>query len=38
MAALGQHVGDWASLLEIQVTPVVEDDVAGEVMARVYGS
>jgi hypothetical protein len=36
-AALHEDSVEWADLLEIEVVPVVEDDVAGAVAAKVYG-
>ena len=38
LAPLAEHAVEWGSLLEIRVTPVIEDDVAGQAMAKVYGS
>ena len=35
-AALYENGALWSDLLETQVTPVVEDAVAGPVLARVY--
>jgi hypothetical protein len=35
--ALHQNAVQWADLLEIQAVPVVEDDVAGAVAAKLYG-
>ena len=34
--ALAEHVAEWSNLLEFQVTPVIEDAVAGEALSRVY--
>ncbi len=36
-AALAENVALWADVLELQVTPVVEDDVAATVAKKVYG-
>jgi hypothetical protein len=36
-AALAEINAEWADLLDLEVVPVVEDDVAGEVATRVYG-
>ena len=36
--ALAEHVAQWANLLELQVTPVIEDDEAASGMSRVYGT
>jgi len=38
MIDLSQHVAQWASLLRIEVTPVIDDAEAGEVAARVRAS
>lgn len=35
--ALGEHVAEWANLLEIEVSPVIGDDDAGAALSRVYG-
>jgi hypothetical protein len=36
-AALAEINAGWADLLELEVVPVVEDDVAGAVSKKVYG-
>ncbi|MBT8486878.1 MAG: DUF3303 family protein [Phycisphaerales bacterium] len=36
--ALAQHMAQWADLLELQITPVVEDDAAASGLGKVYGS
>ncbi len=36
-AALAEINAEWADLLELEVVPVVEDDVAGAVSKKVYG-
>ena len=36
-AALAEINAEWADLLDLQVVPVVEDDVAGAVAAKVIG-
>jgi hypothetical protein len=36
-AALAEINAEWADLLELEVLPVVEDDVAGAVAKKVYG-
>ena len=36
-AALAENSANWADLLEIEVTPVVEDDVAAAAAKKVYG-
>jgi hypothetical protein len=36
-AALAEINAEWADLLELEVVPVVEDDVAGAVAEKVYG-
>ncbi len=35
--ALAQHVAEWANLLDLQVTPVIDDANAAEALSRVYG-
>lgn len=34
---LYEHVAQWANLLELQATPVVEDGEAAEALSKVYG-
>jgi hypothetical protein len=36
-AALAEINAEWADLLDLEVVPVVEDDVACEVATRIYG-
>lgn len=36
-AALAEINAEWADLLNLEVVPVVEDDVAGQVATKVYG-
>ncbi len=36
-AALAEINAEWADLLELEVMPVVEDDIAGAVAKKVYG-
>ena len=36
--ALAQHAAEWANLLEVQMTPVIEDEAAGAALAKVYGT
>jgi len=36
-AALAEINAEWADLLELEVFPVVEDDVAGAVAKKVFG-
>ncbi|MBY4677412.1 DUF3303 domain-containing protein [Marinobacterium arenosum] len=38
LVALSAHIAEWAPLLEIDVTPVVDDQQAGEAAARVRAS
>lgn len=38
VVALAQHVGEWAPLLNIDVTPVIEDEEAGAAAAKVRAS
>jgi hypothetical protein len=35
--ALAQHMGEWANLLELQITPVIEDAEAASGLAKPYG-
>lgn len=35
--ALAQHLAFWGQYLDIEVSPVVEDDVAGAAMQSVFG-
>ena len=35
--AIVQHMAEWAHLLELQITPVVEDAEAASGLSRVYG-
>ena len=35
--ALAQHAGEWANLLEIEVTPVLGDEAAAQGLRRAYG-
>jgi hypothetical protein len=35
-AALAEINAQWADLLELEVTPVIEDDVAGRILATVF--
>jgi hypothetical protein len=37
LAAVGQHVAEWAHLLECEVYPVVEDAEAADAAKRVFG-
>lgn len=36
-AALAEINAEWADLLDLEVVPVVEDDVASEIATRIYG-
>ena len=36
-AAMAEHATEWARYIEIDFTPVVSDDVASDVMKKVYG-
>jgi len=36
LKALYEHVAQWADLLELQTTPVVEDGDAAQALAKVY--
>ena len=35
--ALAEINAQWADLLDLEVVPVVEDDLAGQVATKVYG-
>jgi len=37
LTAVGQHVAEWADLLECEVYPVLEDDAAADAAKRVFG-
>lgn len=34
---VAQHTAEWANLLEMTVTPVIEDEQAGSAVSAVYG-
>jgi hypothetical protein len=36
--ALAEHMAQWAAMLELEITPVVEDEEAASAATRVYGS
>ena len=36
-AAVAEHNAEWADLLTMEVTPVVEDEVAGAIGAKILG-
>jgi hypothetical protein len=36
-AALAEINAQWADVLDLEVVPVVDDDIAGQVAAKVYG-
>lgn len=36
--ALSHHVADWSNLLEIDVTPVIEDEDAATALGRAYAT
>lgn len=36
-AALAQHMAEWANFLELQITPVIEDEQAGAALSKIYG-
>ena len=38
LVALSQHAAEWAPMLDIEITPIIEDDEAGEAAARVRSS
>jgi hypothetical protein len=38
LTAVGQHVAEWADLLECEVYPVVDDAGAADAATRVFGS
>ena len=35
---LAQHIGEWANLLEAQISPVIEDAEAASGLSKVYES
>jgi len=35
--ALAQHVAEWAGLIELEVSPVIEDDEAASSLSKLYG-
>ena len=37
ITAIAAHMAEWGKYLHIELTPVIEDDQAGEAMARIYG-
>ena len=37
LAALSEHVAEWADVIEIDVHPVVEDAQAAEVASKLFG-
>jgi len=37
MTALAEHVNTWGDLIDIELNPIIEDAVAGEAAARVFG-
>lgn len=34
--ALSEHMAEWASMLELDISPVIEDEEAGKAASRVY--
>jgi len=36
-SALMEHAAEWAELLELQIAPVVDDEVAAAVAKKLYG-
>ena len=36
--AVAEHVAEWANLIEFQITPVIDDEAAGDALSRVYGN
>jgi len=34
---LYEHAAQWANLLDVQVTPIVEDNEAAQALSKVYG-
>ncbi len=34
--ALAQHMAEWASMLDLQITPVIEDEEAASAASKVY--
>jgi len=35
--SIAEHPAEWAGLLELKITPVIEDAQAAESLSRVYG-
>jgi hypothetical protein len=38
LVVLSQHVAEWAPLLNIEISPVIDDAEAGEALSRVRGN
>jgi len=38
LKALYEHVAQWANLLDLQTSPVLEDSDTAEALAKVYGT
>lgn len=38
ITTIAEHIAQWASLIEFEVTPVIDDDLAGQALSRVYGA
>ena len=38
IAALAQHVTEWATMREIEVSAIISDEQTGTAASRVYGS
>ena len=37
VTAIGSHMAEWGAYLDIDITPVIEDEQAGAALAKVYG-
>lgn len=38
LAPCAQHAAEWADLLTLDITPVIDDETAGQAFAKVYGA
>lgn len=37
LEALAQHVAEWGALIDLEVSPVIEDEAAASSLSKVYG-
>ena len=37
LAPIAFHVAEWGDYLDLETTPVVEDEIAGQALSQVYG-